>query len=112
MIQTIAQGVVALVFVVAAVLNLNGVMTGEIVRLGYPAYFSTILGVAYLIGVVCLYQPRFPFLRDWAFGAMAASLAGGAGSHVLAGDPLVNAAPAILTLFMLLVAHKLRGRRA
>lgn len=79
-------------------------------RLGYPGYFTTITGVAYIIGVICIYQPRFAFLQDWAFGAMAATLVGAAGTHILVGDPVGSAAPAIVTLVMLVVAYAIRER--
>ena len=111
MIQLVLQGLVAFVFLAAGVLNLAGMMTEEMLRLGYPGYFTTILGVAYIIGVICIYQPRFAFLRDWAFGAMVATLVGAAGTHILIGDPISSAAPAIVTLVMLVVAYALRGRR-
>jgi hypothetical protein len=108
--QLILQGLAAFVFLAAGVLNLAGMMTEEMAHLGYPNYFMTIIGVAYIIGVICIYQPRFTFLQDWAFGAMAATLVGAAGSHILVGDPVGNAAPAIVTLVVLIIAYALRGR--
>ncbi|HTG39133.1 DoxX family protein [Sphingomonas sp.] len=110
MVQPILQGLVAFVFLAAGVLNLAGMMTEEMMRLGYPGYFTTITGVAYIIGVICIYQPRFTFLQDWAFGAMAATLVGAAGTHILVGDPVGSAAPAIVTLVMLVVAYAIRER--
>lgn len=106
----ILQGLVAIVFLAAGVLNLVGMMTEELMRLGYPGYFATIIGVAFIVGVICVYQPRFVFLQDWAFGAMAATLVGAAGTHILAGDPISSAAPAIVTLVVLVLAYALRGR--
>ncbi|WGF89622.1 DoxX family protein [Marinivivus vitaminiproducens] len=110
MVQLVLQGLVAFVFLAAGVLNLAGMMTEEMVHLGYPSHFTTIIGVAYIIGVICIYQPRFAFLQDWAFGAMAATLVGAAGTHILVGDPVSSAAPAIVTLVVLVVAYALRGR--
>nr|WP_263858577.1 DoxX family protein [Coralloluteibacterium stylophorae] len=103
------QGLVALVFLAAGILNLMGIMTEQLMRLGYPGHFATIIGVAFITGVICLYQTRFVFLQDWAFGAMAATLVGAAATHLLIGDPAAKAAPAIVTLAVLLVAHSLRG---
>ncbi|WP_226576347.1 DoxX family protein [Acuticoccus sediminis] len=108
--QMVLQGLVAFVFLVSGVLNLAGVMTEEMVRLGYPGYFTTIVGVAYIVGVICIYQTRVAFLRDWAFGAMAATLVAAVGSHVLAGDPIGSAAPAIVTLVVFVAAYTLRAR--
>lgn len=106
----ILQGLVAIVFLAAGTLNLAGMMAEEMMHLGYPSYFTTIIGVAFIIGVVCIYQPRFAFLQDWAFGAMAATLVGAAGTHMLVGDPMTSAAPAIVTLIVLVVAYALRER--
>jgi uncharacterized membrane protein len=109
-VQIVLQGLAAVVFLVAGVLNLADMLTEEMARLGYPGYFSTIIGAAYIIGVVCIYQPRFVFLQDWAFGAMMATLVGAASTHILVGDPIGNAAPATVTLAILLVAYVLRER--
>lgn len=110
MVQLISQAFVAFVFLSAGALNLAGMMAEEMAHLGYPAQFSTIIGVAFIVGVICIYQPRFAFLQDWAFGAMAAALVGAAGAHILVGDPISVAAPAIVTLLMLVVAYALRER--
>ncbi|WP_375286263.1 DoxX family protein [Sphingomonas sp.] len=109
-VQLVLQALVACVFLVAGVLNLGGVMAEEMMRLGYPGHFMIIVGVAYIVGVICLYQPRFAFLQDWVFGAMAATLVGAAGTHILIGDPIGKAAPAIVTLVLLIAAYALRRR--
>lgn len=110
LLQLILQGTLAFVFLVAGVLNLSGTMTEEMMRLGYPEYFTIIVGVGYIVGVICIYQRHFAFLQEWVFGAMAAALVGAAGSHVLVGDPLSSATPAIVTLTLLVVAYSLRRR--
>lgn len=109
-VQLLLQGLVALIFLGAGLLNLTGAMIEEMMRLGYPGYFMTLIGVAYLIGILCLYQPRLAFLQEWAFGAMAATLVGAAGSHLAIGDSVARAAPAIVTLILLLAAYALRHR--
>src|SRR5262249_20216038 len=38
-----------------------------IVRLGYPAYLATILGIWKVLGTVALLAPRFPLLKEWAY---------------------------------------------
>ena len=73
-----------------------------IVRLGYPPYVMTILGLCKLLGVAVLLAPRLPRLKEWAYagivfelvGASASSLAAGVGLfHVMA--PLALAALAL-----------------
>ncbi|MEN7537294.1 hypothetical protein [Aurantiacibacter flavus] len=41
MVQLVLQGLVAFVVLAVGVLNLSGMMTEEMVRLGYPCYFAT-----------------------------------------------------------------------
>lgn len=108
--QNAMQGIIAFVFVAAGVANLFGLMSTDLDRLGFPDYFSTIIGVAYLIAVLCLYQTRFVFLQEWAFAGMAISLVGAAGSHILAGDPIGNAMPAIILQIFLVVAYLMRAQ--
>ena len=40
-------------------------------QLGYPAYFSVILGVWKVLGAVALLVPRFPRLKEWAYATAA-----------------------------------------
>lgn len=110
--QKVLQGILAFVFLAAGAANLMGAMDADLARLGFPEYFSLIIGVAYLISVVCIYQTRFPFLQDWAFAGMAVSLVGAAGSHILAGDPIGNAMPAIIIQIVLVFAYVMRAKLA
>ncbi|MEM9348964.1 MAG: DoxX family protein [Pseudomonadota bacterium] len=105
------QGVLAFVFVAAGAANLLGMMNADLTRLGFPDYFNLIIGIAYLTAVVCIYQTKFTFLQDWAYAEMTISLIGAAGSHVLAGDPISNAVPAILLQILLIFAYVKRAKR-
>ncbi|MEM6384483.1 MAG: DoxX family protein [Pseudomonadota bacterium] len=106
----IFKGIIAFVFVAAGIANLMGGMATDLERLGFPGYFSTIIGVAYLLAVVCIYQTTFLFLQEWAYGGMAVALVGAAASHVFAGDPLANAMPAFILQIIFVVAYVLRAR--
>lgn len=108
--QQVLQAFLALFFVAAGLANIGGAMSGDMVRLGYPDYFSTIIGVGYIIGVVCIYQTRFPFLQEWAYGAMAASLVGASASHIFAGDTLDKAMPSLIVQVIFVVSYVLRLR--
>ncbi|MEM6524726.1 MAG: DoxX family protein [Bacteroidota bacterium] len=94
--RIVLQGAIAFIFVMAALACLSGGMTPELERLGYPKYFSFILGPAYLLGVVSIYQQRYPFLQEWAIGAIAVNLIGASASHILAGDSIVKALPSFI----------------
>ena len=38
-----------------------------ITHLGFPVYFLTILGVWKILGVVALFMPKSPLLKEWAY---------------------------------------------
>ena len=94
----ISKGIVALIFVMAGLANLLGATAADLTRLGYPEYLGTIIGVAYLIAVVGLYQTKFEFIRQWASAGIVISLIGAAASHLFAGDPIATIVPAVVIL--------------
>lgn len=96
------QGIIALIYSMAGLACISGGMTAELERLGYPQYFPMILGPAYLLSVVSLYQKQYPFLKEWAIAGIAINLIGASASHILAGDTIVQAMPsfAIQVLFV------------
>ncbi len=79
--------------------NVEGMM-----RLGYPLYLMTILGVWKLLGGVALLAPRMPRLKEWAYAGTFFVLTGATVSHIASGDraahwiwPLMFAAFAIVS---------------
>jgi hypothetical protein len=42
----------------------------ELLRLGYPPHFSTLLGVWKVLGAVALIVPRYPLVKEWAYAGM------------------------------------------
>ena len=105
----IAKGVFAFAAGFLALMNLTGATLSSLVHLGYPEYFGTILGVAYVLGLVALYQPLWKWLQNWAWGGFAAAIVGAVASHLFVGDPLANAVPAIFLLLLLVIAVVLKG---
>jgi uncharacterized membrane protein YphA (DoxX/SURF4 family) len=67
-------------------------------HLGYPGYFSVILGVWKVLGTVAVLAPRLPRLKEWAYAGMFFNMTGAAASHLAVGDPPVTlVAPTIFT---------------
>jgi hypothetical protein len=79
--------------------------------LGYPAYITTILGIAKLLGAAALLQWRVPVLREWAYAGFTINLIGAAASHVLAGDAAGAASP-LLFLALLAASYVLKPAAA
>ena len=81
--------------IIAAELALGGVwdvVRIEYVRnvlerqLGYPAYFSVIMGLWKVPGAVALLVPRAPRLKEWAYAGAVFTYTGAAASHLAVGD--------------------------
>jgi uncharacterized membrane protein YphA (DoxX/SURF4 family) len=92
--------------IVAAEFAVGGVMdilrippfSAILEHLGYPGYFSVILGVWKVLGAVALLVPRSPRLKEWAYAGMIFNMTGAVASHLSVGDPPVTlVAPIIFT---------------
>jgi hypothetical protein len=79
-------------------------------HLGYPVYFARLLGLAKLLGVAALLAPRVGILREWAYAGFTFVLVAAVLSHGMSGDGIGRAAPALLTLGLLLASYFLRRR--
>jgi uncharacterized membrane protein YphA (DoxX/SURF4 family) len=65
-------------------------------RLGYPAYFVTILGIWKILGGIAILIPKTPRLKEWAYAGMFFDLSGAAISHAASGEQPKIAAPLII----------------
>jgi hypothetical protein len=55
-------------------------------HLGYPSYFSTIIGFWKVLGAVAVLAPRPPRIKEWAYAGMVFTMTGAAASHLAVGD--------------------------
>jgi uncharacterized membrane protein YphA (DoxX/SURF4 family) len=55
-------------------------------HLGYPLYFTAILGFWKLLGGIALLVPRFPRLKEWAYAGAFFDFTGAVASHAARGD--------------------------
>lgn len=55
-------------------------------HLGYPLYFTPFLGVAKLLGVIALFVPGFPKIREWAYAGFTFDLIGALYSFIALHD--------------------------
>ena len=87
---------------VAELVRVKGNVDG-ILRLGYPLYFITLLGVWKVLGGITIAVPRFPRLKEWAYAGIFFNMTGAVVSHIASGDnPIRIIAPATFVLFTLL----------
>ncbi|MEP6864523.1 MAG: DoxX family protein [Deltaproteobacteria bacterium] len=56
-----------------------------VVRLGYPVYFVTLLGVWKVLGGLAILAPRLPRLKEWAYAGAVFDLTGASISSAVSG---------------------------
>lgn len=106
----VATALTAFVFLsggVADVLRPSFLMEG-MTHIGYPAYFTLILGVWKVLGGIVVLAPRLPLVKEWAYAGMLFNLTGAAASHAAVGDPPAKIATPLIILAIVAVSWALR----
>lgn len=100
----------ALLFVVpgAALLLRLPHFTEDMVGLGYPAYFLTILGAWKLLGAVAILSPGLPRLKEWAYAGMVFDLTGAAISRTVTGGDAIKILPPLIVVAIVFLSWRLR----
>jgi hypothetical protein len=76
-------------------------------HLGYPAYFSNLLGLGKIAGVCVLLAPGLGRLKEWAYAAFGIVVLSACYSHLSSGDGLMALEP-LATGIMLAASYALR----
>ena len=82
-------------------------MMKALAHLGYPRYFSNLLGVGKLAGVCVLLAPGLPRIKEWAYAGFAITILSACYSHLCSGDGLLALEP-LVTFAALVVSYILR----
>lgn len=83
-------------------------VAADMARLGYPRYFSTILGAWKVLGAAAVVVPRLPRLKEWAYAGMIFDLSGAAISRAVAGDGVIGIAPPLFVAALVVASWALR----
>lgn len=77
-------------------------MNELITHVGYPLYFMYIIGVWKVLGVIAILIPKYPLLKEWAYGGFFFLMTGALLSHLFIGD-IGNAilGPLFQTIFVI-----------
>ncbi len=78
------------------------------IRLGYPAYLLTMLGVWKFLGVVAVLMPKFPLLKEWAYAGFFFVMSGAVFSHLAVSDGAAEYFGPVLLLVLTLVSWYFR----
>lgn len=109
------QAVLVLFFIAPGVMKLigNPALVEVFVRFGYPLWFMYFIGAAEVAGALGIafggyINKRLPQL---AVLGLIILMIGAVGSHIMAGDPITAAVPAVINLVLLaLYMHILKKR--
>jgi len=80
----------------------------SITRLGYPAYILTIIGAWKILGVIAIFIPKFPLLKEWAYAGFFFAMSGAIISHMASGNPVTEIFPPLLLLVLTVVSWYFR----
>ena len=79
-----------------------------IIRLGYPVYFLTILGIWKMLGAVTVLIPKFPLVKEWAYAGFFFAMSGAVFSHIASGNSVNEISPPLLLLILTVVSWYFR----
>lgn len=106
----IATGFVVCIMTISGVLAVAHApsMMAGLAHLGYPAYFSNLLGVAKLVGVCVLLVPGMVKLKEWAYVGFGITILSASYSHLLSGDGVLAALEPLVTFAALVISYLAR----
>ena len=76
-------------------------------HLGYPPYFTNILAVGKIIGLIVFLGPGMPRLKEWAYAGFSITILTACYSHYSSGDGLLALEP-LLTFGALMISYATR----
>jgi uncharacterized membrane protein YphA (DoxX/SURF4 family) len=79
-----------------------------IVKLGYPVYLLTILGIWKLLGAVMILLPRYPLPKEWAYAGIFFLLTGAIFSHIASDHGWLELLPALFLLVLTILSWYFR----
>jgi uncharacterized membrane protein YphA (DoxX/SURF4 family) len=85
---------------IAELARVPGTIAG-MTLLGYPPYFSSILGTWKVLGTAAILLPGFPRLKEWAYAGIFFDLTGASISHIMCDG---NVGHIITPLILVLIA--------
>jgi hypothetical protein len=105
----VATGFVVCIMAISGGLAIThaSLMMKALAHLGYPPYFSNLLGIGKLAGVCVLLAPGLPRIKEWAYTGFAITILSACYSHLCSGDGLLALEP-LVTFAALVVSYILR----
>ena len=79
-----------------------------LMHLGYPSYFSIILGAAKVLAAVTILAPDYPHLKEWAYAGLSFQFIGAITSHIFSGDGASAIIAPLIFLALVIISWLLR----
>ncbi|MBS1635890.1 MAG: DoxX family protein [Bacteroidetes bacterium] len=79
--------------------------------LGYPAYIIPFLSVAKLLGLIVIFMPKYPRLKEWAYAGITFDVIGAGYSILAIGSPLTHVIFPALALLLLFGSYFLYHKK-
>lgn len=73
--------------------------------LGYPAYLSTMIGIAKILGAMALFQNAGRVVKEWAYAGFAFLFIGATVSHAFSGSHVGFVILPVVMLVWVLVSY-------
>ena len=80
-------------------------------HLGYPEYFSYLIGTGKLLAAATLAYPKTRVLREWAYAGITFELISSFASHSFVGDPWTSRVAPLVVLAIVALAYRFDPRR-
>lgn len=97
-------------FVIGGMLHLtrSGQTIAELQHLGYPPYFTFILGVGKLLGAIAIVVPGHQRIKEWAYAGFFFDLTAAAFSRAAVGDSAADIIAPLVFLALVMASWALR----
>jgi uncharacterized membrane protein len=82
-------------------LQVQGYVDMIVVKLGYPLYLLTIIGIWKILGVIAILIPRFALLKEWAYAGFFFVMSGALFSHLAKQGPITDMLPSVFLLMVI-----------
>ena len=80
----------------------------SLLHLGYPAYFSVILGLGKVLAAIAILIPRYTRLKEWAYAGLVFQFIGAITSQIVVGDSVVVLIAPFIFLCLVIASWSLR----
>lgn len=86
---------------ITQVLHVQGYVDMIVLKLGYPLYLLTIIGIWKILGVIAILIPRFALLKEWAYAGFFFVMSGALFSHLANRDAILDILPSVFLLMVI-----------